>query len=657
MKKKTKSKVGTKTNAKGKATKSKRKAKVKPTTKYLQRFRDWVFTPPYNGVPWVVWFYVMFACACYPHGGVFVGHLSGFDDHVRMTQVLNWINGAGWYDRTIMRANPPEGFTTIWTRIVDIPIATVVVLAQIFTDQRKAALIASIVVPFAELGLLFPVARYFARPLVGKDKAWLIVLFLMFTTVLNYKGFSIGGFNTGEASHHPWYTILDLALFGAAARIVLGAGSRPALIMGSAIGLLLAVGIEGFPMIACACGLIGILAWLDNRPVLARRGGEAMLVGTFASFLLLPMHQPPAHLFDISFAEPSMLGPIIIAMAAVFFGLEHFVLTRIGHRKEASLIIIVMIAGLIAVLLATAFPQMLDGAAAGLSPVERQMALAEHYEAMPVHRVMKNMTLGVIGTLGVLMPTIIAVIVGAFAAITTTNRRRRALRIAYFGFAAFSGGMSEIFSRYMHHAMTTACVWLLWIWENITARLPRNRSFSLASLATFIVLGPLWMLLLPAFQSDAPVLSQVLLFPAKVQAVQDPCDITYITWYINEHYSKDTLLIVPNWDSSRFLYHTDVRINFVANYPSHDKFIDNENFFQTNDLSLAKNIARRHDLDLVAVCRLPMVFNRHYPMDKQLLLGLLQVSRPPAWLKPVDISDLPGNYALYSVDKAALDSN
>ena len=623
---------------------------AKKLQKKLKAIWNWIVLPPHDGVPWIVWLYVAFACSVYRHGGVFAGHLSGFDDHVRMTEILNWINGAGWYDRTIMRANMPEGFTTIWVRLVDIPTAAVIVLAQFFTDQRTAALIASVIVPFAELGLLFPVARYFARPVVGKDKAWLIVLFLMFTTVLNFKRFSISGFQTGEASHHSWYIILDLALFGAAGRIALGTlGRSAALVMGGSTALLIAVGIEGYPMIVASIVILTALAWYYNRPKIAQRACEAMTFGAVLNLLLLPMHQPPSTFFDVTFTGPSILGPILISTAALYLAFEYFILKKMRKQKFVSLFCLFVAAMFFATALVIMFPQMKDGPGAGLSPAERHLAVTEHYEGLPVHKVATS----TIDCIGLMMPTALALIAALFAIRISRNKRRRSMLLAYLGVTAFAGIMPEIYSRYIHHALTTSCVFLLWAWEKIKSKLPKNRNYNLAALAVFVALGPFWMLLLPAFDNDVPILSQVLLYPAKIQTVQDPCDVLPIAFYINQNYSKDKTLIIPNWDSSRFLYYTDVKISFVANYPSHDKFIDNENFFATPDMEQAKAIAAAHDIDLVAACRTPLMIEPRKPLESQTLLGRLQVGRPPPWLKYVGTVPM-GSYVLYEVDKAAL---
>jgi len=610
-------------------------------------FCEWLLSPPYFGVPWLVWLYALIACLVCTQGGVFTGHLSGFDDHVRMTQVLNWVNGAGWYDRTIMRVNVPEGFTTIWSRLVDIPIAGVVIFAEQFTDQKAAALVASFVVPFAQLAILFWAARYFARPLIGKANARLIVLFIMFTSVLNFKNFSIAGFHTGEASHHSWYAILNLLLFGSAARMVLGVrGRAPILMMVVAIALSLAVGIESLPLIAGLVALVAMLAWWFNRPCLAARAMQVMLLTTLLSVLLLPLHQPPTRLFIISFVEPSILGPLLIFTAAFFLAIETIILNQLSKYKITGGVLILMTALVLAAGLVWAFPGMLEGAAAGLTPEERIMVFREHMEAWPLWRASENW----IDFVGLMAPTLIALAAGIWAIRHAATERKRALYITYFGVTALTGGMAEGFARFYHHAMTTASAWLLWAWQEIKERLPKDNAYSLKALMVFVLLGPFWMLLLPAMDSDAPFLSRVLLYPAKLQTYPDPCNVVEFGHYLDTHYTHDTNLIVPGADSSRLLYYSNLKIDFLNNYPSQNHFIDNQVFFGTQNYDDARRIALAHHIDLVAICRIYAQPTPLKPGEKPMLFEALQMGQYPNWLSPVNTGFIDA-YRLFEVNK------
>lgn len=617
-----------------------------------QKIWEWFLTPPYYGVPWLVWLYAFVSLFIYLHAtGPLTGHLIGFDDHVRMYQVLELVNGKGWYDRTIMRVNLPEGFHTIWPRIVDIPIALVIIIAQQFTDQKTAALIASVVVPYAELAILFYVAAYFARPLVGKNNARLMALFLMFTSVLNQKKYTIAGFHPGQASHHSWYIILNLLMFGAATRVALGVrGNNPVIATGAAIAVLLAVGIEGFPMVAGLATVFAAVALYFESPYIAHRGAAAIGYGALFSLCLVPLNQPPARLFEVSFAEPSILAPILVGAAALFLYTEYFLLKSFRKKQWQCGALLAVLAVVMGSALVLAFPQILDGAGAALSPAERDMANHHHPEAWPLWRVAASP----VEFIGLIAPILIALGAGIYAVKNTKTRKRRILYAMSLGFTFVACAMTQIFWRYYHHAMTTSCAWLLWSWLKIKQTLRKNVYYSLAALGVFIALGPFWMLLLPAITTDAPIVTQVMFFPAKVLGPWDACDIRGIAPYINDHYGKDTTLIVPGDDSAKFLYHTNVIIDFLANFPSQNKFIDNTVFFQTQNPAVAQNIARRHNIDLVALCpALPLAPEdlKTRPYREPLFMELLAERNPPSWLKMVTIG---GNYILYEVDHKIL---
>ena len=611
-----------------------------------------IVRPPYKAVPWVIFFYVLISSFVYVDNGPLTGHIVGFDDQVRMTQVLQWVNGAGWYDRMITRVNAPEGFQSIWARIVDIPIAAAVVVCQQFMDQRSAALMASIVVPMIELLLMFWATTYLARPIGGKKEARLVVLFLMFTTVLNHKMYTLAGFHMGEAGHHAWYCILNVLMFGAAIRIVLGVpGRAPKLMLALSVALLLAVGIEGFPMIAGTVAILSLLSWYFRNHLLAQRGTEAVGYGALLSLLLLPMHVPPTQWLDPSFSQPSIIGPIMLSVAAVFLLFQSFIVQNVRHRF-VSAVSIVLMAGLFAYGLTLAFPEILAGPTAGLSPNERQMAANEHPEIWTMWRV----AIDTIDYIGFAMPTLIALGFGIAAMCREGNTRRRMMYGAYTGFALVPGGLAQFYWRYIHHALAAACPLLLYAWQRIRMRLPKTSHYSLTSLLVFVALGPFWMVFLPALDVNAPFLTQVVFFPAKIYTEPYSCNTLSMTDYLNKHYPPNTLIDVPDWDSATFLYETDIKIDFLSNYPSHDHFIDNKAFFQTQNMDVARQIAERHGFDLVAMCSIvPMSpeVAASRPLRQPSMIERLREGIQPSWLKPV-YTGIHTNYLLFEVDKEAL---
>lgn len=617
-------------------------------------FRLWslIAERPYPALPWLVFFYAFVSCLVYTDNGPFTGHIVGFDDQVRMTQVMQWVNGGGWYDRLITRVNAPEGFQTIWARIVDIPIAAVIVLFQQFIDQRSAALVASVIIPMAELAILFWASRYFARPLAGKKEAWLVVLFVMFTTALDHKPFTLSGFHPGEASHHAWYGILNVLMFGAAARVVLGVtGWKPKGMLALAIALLLAVGIEGFPMIAGVVAILSILSWFFKNQHLAFRGAQALGCSAILSLALLPMHVPPSHFFEVSFSQPSILGPVILISVATYLFLQSVLLQKSNSRFVNALGLIVL-AGNIALFLIQAFPGILGGSLAGLSPNEQILAKNEHPEVWSMYRVAGP----TVDYVGLVMPSLLAVIAGIWAAVKAKSNRRRVMCLAYTGFAAVPSGLAQIYWRFIHHAQTAVCPLLLGLWQAIRNRLPKNTTYSLRSFLIFVTIGPLWMIIVPALHSNAPFLTQVAFFPAKIYTEPYSCDTLTMTDYLNKHYSKDTLINVPDWDTATFLYETNLKVDFLSNYPSHDHFLDNRLFFQTQDVESAKEVAAKHKFNLVAMCTIipmPPEMAASRPNREPTMLERMKEGIQPSWLKPV-FTGINTRYLLFEVDQAAL---
>ena len=317
--------------------------------------------------------------------------------------------------------------------------------------------------------------------------------------------------------------------------------------------------------------------------------------------------------------------------------------------REVSAVILCFIAALTGGVLIYLFPDMLNGGAAGLSPAERAMALHEHFEAKSLYGVAHNL----LEFINLAMPLVIGLAAAVFA-LRHSHGRRRAVHVCYFGYALLGAGMCSLYSRYYHHAMTTACAWMLWAWERIKSHLRKNTQYILKALCVFLLLGPWWVVFMPAVEGDFPINSRILFFPASMQTAMDPCNSLSIANYINDHYNKDTLLDVPYWESAQFLYQTDVRIDFLANYPSHDKFIDNYNFFGTHNMEDARKIALRHGIDLVVACQFPYLYYSVLPDNEQTIIARLQVGHYPPWLKRVQTPGVPTYYLLFEVDKEAL---
>ncbi|HEY0439027.1 MAG TPA: hypothetical protein VGD36_03065, partial [Xanthobacteraceae bacterium] len=56
------------------------------------------------------------------------------DDAMRLVQLRDWLAGGGWFDLHQPRLQPPMGYDSHWSRLVDAGLAGVLLLLAQFTD-------------------------------------------------------------------------------------------------------------------------------------------------------------------------------------------------------------------------------------------------------------------------------------------------------------------------------------------------------------------------------------------------------------------------------------------------------------------------------------------------------------------------------------------
>jgi len=621
--------------------------------KLCQEFKTWVAKPPYDGIVWLAWFYVIFACF-YAGGGPFAGDLVWFDDRVRLVQIFDWLNGQSWYDRTITRVNAPEGFHTIWSRVVDLPAAGIIAALQGYLGQMRAGMVAAIILPLTETLLLFFAAAYFAEPLVGERNAKLVTLFVLFSSCINPENFTLAGFQVGMVGHHSWYVLLTLTLLGSLGRLLKESDKRSILIGGASIGGLLLVGIEGLPLMAGFFGLMAFLAWLHKERRLACNIFFVTLLGTVFGLVVLPLNQPPDKLLSVSFAEPSILGPVLLGCATLFFALQ-FQILKFLNNKYVSMLLMIVTALLIGGFLTHLFPELLNGATTALSPEERRMAATEHQEAMGIFHLARNS----LDYLRMILPPLLAFLFGVHQLSKAVSNEERATIIFYLGFIVLAFGLCSVYSRYFHYLGLAVSPWLLLIWLTASKQFARDEFYALKSFAIYFLIGPLWLWLVSSANYNFAFGSRVLLFPARMQIEPEQCDTKSLLNFLDLRYGADKKIIVPMYKSDRFLLHTHLQIFFLANFPSQNKFIDAKAFYETGSADEAKRIVKEHSINLATICAHAYAVSVKSTITNQLLRGhmsfgqLLVTDQAPAWLKPVDMhTDTP--WLLFEVDQSKL---
>ena len=180
------------------------------------------------------------------------------DDAMRMVRVREWMAGQAWFDFSVPRMSPPDGFRTHWSHVIDLPIAALIHLFGVALDPVHAERAARLAFPFlcflATLGLLIAAARRLA----GTSSA-LIVALLAPTAAFAFQ------FRAGRVDHHGPQLLLLAAMMAAMTTSLDPRRVRAAAAAGAAAALSLAVSVENLPFIAAVGAIYGLLATLDPR--------------------------------------------------------------------------------------------------------------------------------------------------------------------------------------------------------------------------------------------------------------------------------------------------------------------------------------------------------------------------------------------------------
>ncbi|NWK95410.1 hypothetical protein DM806_06965 [Sphingobium lactosutens] len=208
--------------------------------------------------------------------------LSDTDDNIRYVQVKDWLAGQGWYDLRQYRLDPPGGANIHWSRIVDIPLAGLILFFRAFVDQGMADRLACGIAPLLPLLLLMLSLGFIGRRLAGPNGWFLAVLAPLAAQM------GLGMYGPMRIDHHGWQLALALTML---AGVIDGNRLRGGVMAGVSSALSIAIGMEMIVYLAAGGGLIA-LRWVF-RPGAERRmlpyalslaGATSLLYLLFASY-------------------------------------------------------------------------------------------------------------------------------------------------------------------------------------------------------------------------------------------------------------------------------------------------------------------------------------------------------------------------------------
>ena len=293
------------------------------------------------------------------------------DDNLRMAQVRALLAGQDWFDLRQYRFDAAHGGANIhWSRLVDLPLAGLYLLAKPFVGGADAERVAVALAPLLPLLLLFTSLALTTRRLVS-EKAWALPILGMLSA---YS--AIGMFGPLRIDHHGWQlAFLALAISGMAD----AKRARGGAVLGIATGLSLSVGLEMMIYLALLGGAT-VLLWVADRDERRRLAtyAAALVATTGAGFLLFASYANRQAICDalspVWLSDAAVGGALMLGLAAI--KAEHR-RTRFAAAVAAGLVV----AGFHAL----AWPNCLQRLE-GVSPEATELWLDHVREARPIYR-------------------------------------------------------------------------------------------------------------------------------------------------------------------------------------------------------------------------------------------------------------------------------
>jgi hypothetical protein len=290
------------------------------------------------------------------------------DDAMRLMEVRDWLAGQSWWDVRQYRLVAGDMH---WSRLVDLPLAAVMLVTAPLFGHPGAERIALVVVPLATLLTVLALGAALTRRVLDTERARFAVLLAPLSVPLLYQ------LRPMRIDHHGWQIVLALA----ALFLLLGRPSlRNGAVIGLCLGALVMISLEGLPIAVGLCG-VAALAWAfepSRRPMLL--GIVWSLFATLATLQLATrgLHYAAPLCDAITPDWIAVVGIAAVAVSLATFAGRAPLLLRLGALVVAG-------CAPLGMLLAAA-PECVAGPFAQLDPLTRALWYERVFEGLPFWR-------------------------------------------------------------------------------------------------------------------------------------------------------------------------------------------------------------------------------------------------------------------------------
>jgi hypothetical protein len=277
------------------------------------------------------------------------------DDAMRLTEVHDFLGGQNWFDLVQHRLNTPYGAEMHWSRLIDLPEATLIFVLRPFFAESVADVVAAYIWPLALLAILLWASAKLALRLSARAALWPALLLPPFGII------TLTEFVPGRLDHHSVQALLTLAMLYCA----IAALDRPRFAVGAGVlgGVALAIGIEGLPLVGATAALFALM-WICSRKHANAMRDFGMSFG-LATTMALAQGVPPARWPELRVDAISL----VYTAAALLCGAAFLVLSLLPLKRWIVRLAVALLAAcIIAGLLLALDPAILKGPYAMLDP-------------------------------------------------------------------------------------------------------------------------------------------------------------------------------------------------------------------------------------------------------------------------------------------------
>lgn len=382
----------------------------------------------------LVWVFVSALMIAANWSAISALRMSDPDDVLRLIQVRDLLAGQSWFDVTQTRVDAPGGGTPMhWSRLVDIPLALIILALSPIFGSAGAETTALVAVPLITMGCVMVLASRIAWRLWGDEEAIFTALIIVVSIPVLFQ------LSPLRIDHHGWQLVCALAaLNGLLAR----SPQRGGWIVGGAFAFWLAISIEGLPLAVITFAVLA-LRWLKDP------AAKVWLVSAVQSLAAVSALLFAATRGFADFASYcDAISPVHLAM----FIWGAVILTLLGHAKRPTMgLILIGYAfaggGALAILLAEAPGCVTGGGFAQVDPLVAETWLTNVKEGRPLWE----------QVLAIALQYLAAPLIGIYAASQLVRRFHDGMRPFFADYALILAG-SLVVALFVSRTGAAACV-------------------------------------------------------------------------------------------------------------------------------------------------------------------------------------------------------